>query len=150
MNALAGGAARLLGALTFVAIAINEGATSLVVMLVVIAAPSMLLSEPRLWPRVLWGAPVCALNSFVTSGPLMLFAVANLDSAAWGTRAAALVESEALMGGADAAGVRVILAAIARFAASPASRSSRGGAASAPASCGGADVERDGGTGTGS
>ena len=43
----------------------------------------------RYWPRLFWGAlPLYVLEIFVINVLLMLFVVANLDSAVWGTRCA--------------------------------------------------------------
>lgn len=57
--------------------------------------PIVLLAEMRLWPRLLANFVVTAVNTYVTMIPVMLFAVANLDSAVWGTRTSEEVTSDA-------------------------------------------------------
>ena len=71
--------------------------------------PVVLLNEPGTWPRMAFCFVATVLNQFVINVPIMLFAVANLDSAAWGTRTSEVVDSEALDasgGGADPRWIR--------------------------------------------
>ena len=71
------------------------GPTAEIASLVSFFVAIILLSEYQTWPRLAINIIVTVINSYVLNVPMMIFAVANLDSAVWGTRTSEQIDSEA-------------------------------------------------------
>ena len=85
----------LLGWATVLLVLMFVGPTGVLVPLLMAVVPIVLLTELSTWGRLLVNMVVTTVNMYVTNIPIMIFAVANLDSAVWGTRTSEQVDSEA-------------------------------------------------------
>ena len=92
---VAAGLAIVVGWATTIVTVLSLDVSVIAVTVVSALVPIVLLTELRAWGRLIANAIFTVVNAYVTMIPVMIFAIANLDSAVWGTRTSDAVTSEA-------------------------------------------------------